>query len=114
MPRINCSVENCSYNHGKYCCASIVNIDGSGANITEATCCRTFLDRMGYTNVNASKVQDTVEVDAIMCKVDTCVYHRGEHCTLQEIEVGSLVKTEVYTQTDCLSFDRRSHQRKQK
>ena len=107
MPRINCSVENCSYNHDKYCCASVVNISGNSASITETTCCATFLDTMGYSNLTGNE-PNSVEVDAILCKVDTCVYHKNEHCTLNEIEVGSLTKPEVYTQTDCLSFDRRS------
>lgn len=109
MPRINCSVENCSYNHNKYCCASIVNIGGSGANITEATCCSSFLDRMGYSNLQDNCETSCVEIDAIMCKVDTCVYHKDDHCSLHEIEVGSLAKPDVYTQTDCLSFDRRNY-----
>ena len=107
MPRINCSVENCSYNHDKYCCASVVSISGNNASITETTCCATFLDTMGYSNLKGNE-PGSVEVDAILCKVDTCVYHKNEHCTLNEIEVGSLTKPEVYTQTDCLSFDRRS------
>lgn len=109
MPRINCSVENCSYNQGKYCCASIVNIEGKCANITEATCCATFLDGMGYSNLQANNAQSSTELDAILCQVDTCVYHKQNHCSLQEIEVSALVKPEVYTQTDCLSFERRNY-----
>lgn len=108
MPRINCSVENCSYNQGKYCCASVVNISGRAAAMTETTYCATFLDTMGYSNVTGNE-QNSIEVDAILCKVDTCVYHKNEHCTLQEIEVGSLTKPDVYTQTDCLSFERRNY-----
>lgn len=108
MPRINCSVENCSYNHGKYCCASVVNVSGSGADITESTCCSTFLDCMGYCNVQAEQTPGSIDVDAIMCKVNTCAYNKSEHCSLQEIEVGSLTKPELYTQTDCLSFERRN------
>ena len=109
MPRINCSVENCSYNQEKYCCASIINVEGRGANITEATCCATFLDRMGYGSLQAHNAHNSKELDAILCQVDTCVYHESGHCSLQEIEVGALTKPEVYTQTDCLSFDKRNY-----
>ncbi|MBE6022165.1 MAG: DUF1540 domain-containing protein [Cellulosilyticum sp.] len=109
MPKINCSVENCSYNQGKYCCASIINVEGKGANITETTCCATFLDRMGYSNLQVDAACHSNELDAILCKVDTCVYNKDRHCSLQEIEVGALTKPEVYTQTDCLSFDRKSY-----
>ena len=109
MPKINCSVENCSYNHNKYCCASVVNISGCNANMTESTCCATFLDTMGYENVQSSNVQNgAIEVDAILCDVQTCAYHREHHCTLEDIEVSCLAKPEVYTQTDCLSFERKN------
>lgn len=109
MPRINCGVENCSYNQGKRCCASIVNVAGRGANLTESTCCATFLDGMGYSNLQVSNMNNSTELDAILCQVDTCVYHEDGHCSLQEIEVGALTKPDVYTQTDCLSFDRKSY-----
>ena len=107
MPRINCSVENCSYNQGKYCCASVVKIEGRSANVTEETCCSTFLDDMGYNQSN-NILTNLVDVDAILCNVNTCVYNECEHCTLHDIEVSSLNATEVFTQTDCLSFDRKS------
>lgn len=109
MPKINCSVENCAYNHSRYCCASVINVGGKGADITEATCCDTFLDGMGYSNVQVSNMQSSVDIDAILCKVDTCVYHKDEHCTLQEIEIGCLTTAEDKTQTDCLSFDRKNY-----
>ena len=109
MPKINCGVENCAYNHGRYCCASIINVDGKSADITESTCCNTFLDGMGYSNVQDCNMQNSTELDAILCKVETCVYHKDEHCTLQEIEIGSLTRAEDKTQTDCLSFERRTY-----
>lgn len=106
MPKINCSVETCSYNQNHYCCASIVNVGGKGAVTTEATCCGSFLNKLGYSNL-AQYTNERGEPDAILCRVDTCAYHRNEHCTLQEIEVGCLKEAEIYTETDCLSFERK-------
>jgi len=106
MPKINCSVETCSYNQNQYCCASIVNIGGKGSVITESTCCGTFLNKLGYSNL-AQYTEARGELDAILCRVNTCAYHKDEHCTLPEIEVGSLKEAEIYTETDCLSFDRK-------
>lgn len=106
MARINCSVDTCSYNQEKNCCASIVNIGGKGSIITESTCCGTFLNKLGYSNL-AQYTDARGEIDAILCRVETCAYHKEEHCTLNEIEVGSLKEVEVYTETDCLSFERK-------
>lgn len=107
MPKINCGVESCSYNHNHYCCASVVNVGGKGAVSTNATCCGTFLNKLGYSNI-AQYTNVRGELDAILCRVDTCAYHKDEHCTLNEIEVDSLNKeAEIYTETDCLSFEKK-------
>lgn len=106
MPKINCSVDTCSYNQDHYCCASVVNIGGKGSTTTEATCCGSFLNRLGYSNL-AQYTDRRGDLDAILCKVDTCAYHRDEHCTLNEIEVGSLTEAQIYTETDCLSYERK-------
>lgn len=106
MPKINCSVGTCSYNQNQCCCASVVNIGGKGAMTTECTCCGTFLNKLGYSNL-AQYTDGRGDLDAIMCKVETCAYNKGDHCMLQEIEVGSLKEAQIYTETDCLSFERR-------
>ncbi len=106
MPRIDCSVGNCSYNKEQVCHASIVNIGGKGSKTTEGTCCGTFLNKLGYSDL-AQYTEARGDTDAILCKVDTCVYNKKEHCSLNEIEVGSLKEVEVYTETDCLSYEKK-------
>lgn len=106
MPRINCSVENCSYNQDQSCCASIVNVGGKGSQDNCGTCCGTFLNRLGYSNL-AQYTDNRGDIDAILCRVDTCTYHAKEHCTLNEIQVGSEKEATVYTETDCLSFKKK-------
>jgi len=102
---ISCSVNSCSYNKEKICGASVLTIGGTGAQITEATCCETYLSREEYSN--ASEEANRGDTEAILCSADTCAYHAKQHCTLNEIEVGSLKEVESYTETDCLSFERR-------
>ncbi|WP_054740041.1 DUF1540 domain-containing protein [Cellulosilyticum ruminicola] len=106
MPRINCSVENCSYNQQKDCCANIVNIGGKGAQDKCDTCCGTFLNRLGYSNL-AQYTENRGDIDAILCRVDTCEYHANEHCTLNQIQVGGAEEVDIYTETDCLSFKKK-------
>ncbi|WP_069999884.1 DUF1540 domain-containing protein [Cellulosilyticum sp. I15G10I2] len=106
MPRINCSVRSCYYNQEKICGAHVLNIGGIGAQITEATCCETYQEQSEFSNLAHEEVSKG-ETDVILCEVNTCAYHAKRHCTLQEIEVGSLKEAEHYSETDCLSFERK-------
>lgn len=106
MPRINCSVESCYYNDEKICQAEILQISGKEARITEATCCETYRDGTYSKNAIDTPV-DRGETKEILCKVDTCAYNRDRRCSLNEIQVSSLTEVNSYTETDCLSFERR-------
>ena len=78
MPKISCSVVSCSYNQGNICSASILNIVGAEANITEETSCSTYMNKEKVSNAVDDKVK-TGEIEA-----------------------------ETYRDTDCSSFERRS------
>ena len=78
MPKISCSVVSCSYNQGNICSASILNILGAKANITEETSCSTYMNKEKVSNAVDDKVK-TGETEA-----------------------------ETYRDTGCLSFERRS------
>lgn len=103
MAKINCSVESCAYNNQKICEAETLQIGGKGANWTESTCCET------YRGIQEAKngVAEVGETEEILCKVETCAYNMGNHCRLSEIEVSSHGDVSNYTETDCLSFERR-------
>lgn len=106
MPRISCSVQSCTYNQSQICGASVLNIGGGRSVVTETTCCETFLKQSEYSNM-AEYAVEAGDTNVILCKVVTCAYHAREHCTLNEIEVGSLKEVDTYTETDCLSFERK-------
>ncbi len=106
MPRINCSVRSCYYNQEEICGASVLNIGGIDAQITEATSCETYQERSSYNNLTQEEVNKGA-TDVILCEVNTCAYHVKQHCTLEGIEVGSLKEVESYDETDCLSFERK-------
>lgn len=106
MGKIDCSVESCSYNKSGICSARILNIGGGRSKITETTFCETYLKRSEYSNA-AEYEESAGNTEEILCEVETCAYHARQHCTLKEIEVGSLKEVDDYTETDCLSFDRK-------
>ncbi len=107
MPRISCSVTSCSYNASGVCDASALKIVGDNANITEQTSCSTY---DGDGKCSNSACVSRGETETICCDVQTCVYNKQEHCSLSDgIEVGNLGTVENYTDTDCLSFERKSY-----
>lgn len=107
MPRISCSVTSCSYNASGVCDASALKIVGNNANITEQTSCSTY---DGDGKCSNSACVSRGETETICCDVQTCVYNKQEHCSLSDgIEVGNLGTVENYTDTDCLSFERKSY-----
>lgn len=106
MPRINCSVESCYYNNQKICGAETLQISGKNAHITEATCCETYRDDTHPANLLCAAIEPG-ETKEIRCKVETCAYNKDRLCSLNEIEVSSLGEVSSYTETDCLSFERR-------
>lgn len=106
MPKVGCSVNTCSYNQSGACYASIINIGGKGASHEKATSCGSFLNRLGYSDL-AEYTSMRGDVDAILCRVDTCTYYNDDKCTLQEIQVGGQNEAEIYIETDCLSYNKK-------
>lgn len=106
MHEINCSVETCIYNMNKVCGASQISVGEEGAEVTEATCCKTFTSKQDVNN-QMDMLIDKGSVESIQCSVNTCGYNAEHHCTLNSIEIGSLKEAENFRETDCLSFDRK-------
>ena len=106
MPKINCSVESCSYNQEHECHAHVIQVGGKGAQDYKQTCCGTYLNCASYSNL-AQYTSNRGEVEEILCRVDTCAYYGNDHCTLQGINVGCSECVDVYTETECQSFERK-------
>ena len=108
MPKISCSVATCSYNQSGICDASVLKIVGDKANITEETSCSTYINKEKVSNSIGDEVKRG-ETEAVLCEVGTCIYHVRSHCSLADgIEVANLGDAETYSDTDCLSFERKS------
>lgn len=106
MPKISCGVVSCSYNQSQECNANVIQIGGKGANECQQTCCGTFLNSDSYSNL-AQYTSNRGGVEKILCRVDTCVYNGDNQCTLSEINVGSAERVDVYSETECQSFQKK-------
>ena len=106
MPSISCSVVSCSYNQGQRCNANVIQVGGKGAQTCQQTCCGTYLDSANYSNL-AQYTNNRETVEAILCRADTCVYYENEHCKLDSIQVGCSERVNIYTETECQSFEKK-------
>lgn len=105
MHNIQCSVVSCSYNKDQSCNAHTIQIGGKGAQVCNETCCGTYLNCANYSNL-AQYTDNRATVEAILCRVDTCKYYGNEHCKLDSIQVGCSERVDVYTETECDSFEK--------
>ena len=103
MTKVNCSVNNCSFNKDEICYAERVAIGGKGATQEVLTCCGTFLDNQAYSNL-AEHTEYKKTCDAVSCTVATCEYHQNNLCTLATINVSAQNQVNLYSETDCSSF----------
>lgn len=106
MAKISCTVSNCSYNQGSACYASSIKVGGESAKKQEDTCCGSFLNQIAYSNLTDS-ASGGKGSSQIFCDVASCKHHSAKRCELSAIRVGGSSTSEIYTQTDCLSFEKK-------
>ena len=102
MTRINCDVLNCSHNKDYICYSNRVDIGGVAADTENGTCCGSFLNKSLYSDLT-NNTNNSGPCDALICKVDTCVYNKNKLCNLHSIEVSGS-KAQIYSETVCNSF----------
>ena len=105
MTKVKCGVDTCSYNQQGGCYVSEINVGGKGATNEALTCCGTFLNKQVYSNL-AGYTCMRGEADTVLCRVDTCKHNGEGLCTLKEIQVGAKGGANIYTETECLSYDK--------
>ncbi len=107
MGRVSCSVGSCSYNERGVCYAGTIKIGGQGAAEEEGTCCGSFLNQRHYSNLSEYTSMRGA-TDEINCAVGTCEYNSDEKCTLKSIQVGGGREIQLYSETECQSFERKA------
>lgn len=103
MPKINCSVSNCSHNNKNLCFANIINVGGKSAKKDCDTCCASFLDSLTYNVLTNNINQEGSDCDAIACTVGTCAYNSNNLCNAESIYVSGK-DVNFYLETNCSTF----------
>lgn len=101
MTNLDCSVVNCLHNRDNTCCLDSIHVDGSGAKVTEETCCKSFTKKGANASMNcASEPKKPTDV---ACDAVDCIYNEECRCDAEHIGIAGRDACSC-TQTECASF----------
>jgi len=80
MPNLVCGVTSCSYNQGRLC--SLPEINVSGGQRRENTCCASFTHGAGVVNAAMGMPQT-----GINCGAQDCIHNSKCRCAASDIEI---------------------------
>lgn len=104
MTLVGCNVNSCAHNTNGSCYANKVSINGKKAKTSNNTCCSSFVNESGYSNLSNSALDDT-QCNSLYCNVKTCVNNAGSICALRDVGITSNADSaSALSQTYCGSF----------
>ena len=104
MPAINCNINNCAHNTNGTCYANKISVNGKKARTSNNTCCSSFVNESGYSNLSNSTL-DSNPCNSLNCTVKTCVNNAGNICALRDVSITSHAdNANLLSETYCGSF----------
>ncbi|MCI5630301.1 MAG: DUF1540 domain-containing protein [Clostridiales bacterium] len=104
MPAINCNINNCAHNTNGTCYANKISVNGKKARTSNNTCCSSFVNESGYSNLTNSTL-DSNPCNSLNCTVKTCVNNAGNICALRDVSITSHAdNANLLSETYCGSF----------
>ena len=104
MPAINCNINNCTHNTNGTCYANKISVNGKKARTSNNTCCSSFVNESGYSNLTNSTL-DSNPCNSLNCTVKTCVNNAGNICALRDVSITSHAdNANLLSETYCGSF----------
>ena len=104
MAAINCNINNCAHNTNGTCYANKISVNGKKARTSNNTCCSSFVNESGYSNLTNSTL-DSNPCNSLNCTVKTCVNNAGNICALRDVSITSHAdNANLLSETYCGSF----------
>ena len=104
MQAINCNINNCAHNTNGTCYANKISVNGKKARTSNNTCCSSFVNESGYSNLTNSTL-DSNPCNSLNCTVKTCVNNAGNICALRDVSITSHAdNANLLSETYCGSF----------
>ncbi|MBS6194708.1 MAG: DUF1540 domain-containing protein [Clostridiales bacterium] len=86
MPALRCTAVKCVYNKEQLCSKGDIQVSGDHAKSVDETCCSSFMERSGDSNVNSSKCGcDTIQVGCSACN---CTFNEDKCCEAGAIDIN--------------------------
>lgn len=104
MTKVNCSVEDCSYNKNRLCYAGEILVSEQGTE--EVTCCGSFIHKETYKNI-IDCIHHEKPTQYVKCKVGSCRHYKHENCLKAAIEIRGKLPTHIYLETYCNHYESR-------
>ena len=101
MTNLDCSVANCTYNRDNACCLDSIHVDGPSAQVTEDTCCKSFVERGTGAPMNAADIAK--KPTDVACQASNCIYNEECRCDAEHIGIAGRDAC-CCSETECASF----------
>ncbi len=88
MAELKCSVENCTYNQGYFCCKGDIMVAGRHADTTEDTCCESFAPQREERDAYTSSLDHPSRIISIDCEAVKCVYNSNYKCIAGHVDIS--------------------------
>lgn len=85
MPRLNCTVCDCTHNKDNLCCLDSIKVGNSNAVKGCETECDSFTQKDDLVKKLVSSVEQPVDCLAIQCDACECVYNENKSCTADNV-----------------------------
>ncbi|MGL5245886.1 MAG: DUF1540 domain-containing protein [Sarcina sp.] len=100
MPELNCSVSTCDHNSNNCCCINSINVAGSQAVSSSATCCNNFQEKSNAFTNDLKTPNFNIQVS---CEASNCAHNLAHQCNAQHIDVAGGMANSC-EETRCSSF----------
>lgn len=107
MPVLDCSVRTCFYNKENRCCLDGIKVEGTSAEVSDATACGSFKEKKGDTISNGCSCDAGPETTlAVDCLAEKCIFNEKCNCSAEHIGIAgsNACKSE---DTQCASFEKK-------
>ncbi len=88
MPRLSCTVSECTHNKENLCCLDAIKV----GNVNATTTCQTECDSFSHKDDVVKKIISSVERPVnnlyIECDAKECMYNENRACNAASVNIG--------------------------
>lgn len=87
MPRLSCTVSECTHNKQNLCCLDVIKVGKESAKTTCETECDSFSQKNDIVKKIVSAVESPMSDLHIECNATACQYNDNKSCTANAVSI---------------------------